>query len=81
MFFLRRRAELADSYQRKGEKVIADHELRIEKKYDNKHHNSIFFSNPQLLVKKTMKSDISWKVNKSYVELWNDKYTCNGPNT
>ena len=42
-----------------------------KKYYDNKHHNSIFFSNPQLLVKKTMKSDVSWKVNKSYVELWN----------
>ena len=24
-----------------------------------------------------MKSDVSWKVNKSYVELWNGKYNIN----
>ena len=30
----------------------------------NKQHSSIFFSNPQLLVKKTMKSYVSWEVKK-----------------
>ena len=46
----------------------------------NKQHSSIFFSNPQLLVKKTMKSYVSWEVKKiicRIVEcriLWNKSF-------
>ena len=63
--------------QKESAYVKNEHELRIEKKYcaniskNQPQHSGIFniFFNPLLLIKKIMKSDVSWKVNKSYVEL------------